>query len=259
MCYLTTQKNFSLKTIKDNFSRQAADYSKYRPSYPKALYDFIYSHCKQFENALDCASGNGQVALTLSTQFEKVSAIDISNNQIAYAVPADNVEYSVQRAESTIFPDESFDLITVGQAYHWFDFEAFVMEANRLLKPEGLIAIWSYSVFRVNRVLNEYIDDFFYNVTGPYWDPERKWVDNQYQDIPFDFDELPHDFTFEIKNEFTLEELEGYLNTCSAVHHYIIKEGKNPVTPFIKRISSLWQESMPVVYPGFIRIGRKKA
>ena len=247
-----------MKPIKDNFSKQAQHYSKFRPSYPKSLYEFIFMHCNHFDKALDCATGNGQVAIVLSDRFDSVCAIDISGNQIAHAQEAGNIEYSVQRSESTLFQDEAFDLITVGQAYHWFDFEAFGKEANRLLKPEGLIAIWSYGIFRVNPVLNEYIDDFLNNVTGPYWDPERKWVDNHYVDMPFHFSELDHDFTFEIHNEFNLDELTGYLNTWSAVHHYIRKEGKNPVEYFVDRVSALWGDSQQIVQPGFLRLGRKR-
>ncbi|GAB5522188.1 MAG: class I SAM-dependent methyltransferase [Roseivirga sp.] len=246
-----------MKAPKDNFSGQSANYNRYRPAYPQELYDFIFSHCSQFGSALDCATGNGQVAKFLSKKFTKVLATDISQNQLAEAYQATNIEYSAQRAEKTDFPDHTFDLITVGQAYHWFDFEAFGKEANRLLKPDGLIAIWTYGLLRLDDTLTPLLDSFYKNVTGPYWDDERKWVDQGYREMPFYFKEIDTDFSFQIHTRFTIDDFKGYLNTWSGVKHFISKEGYNPVDQFIEEIGSHWHNvSLKVHYPGFVRIGK---
>ena len=246
-----------MKAAKDNFSALAKGYSKYRPDYPQTLYDHLYTHCGAFEQVWDCATGNGQVALSLSTQFKNVYASDLSEAQIAQAAQADNIHYSVQRAESTNFPDDFFDLITVGQAYHWFDFEAFGKEANRVLKPGGLVAIWSYHLMRTHPEFDQHIDDFYLNVVGPYWDEERNWVDKRYEDVPFHFDPVPTDFTFPIVKEFNLADLEGYMNTWSAVRHFKNQRGFNPVDDFIQKVATLWSGSVKVTFPGFVKLGRK--
>jgi len=245
-----------LKTTKDNFSDQSANYQRYRPVYPEVLYDFILSHCSAFSSALDCATGNGQVASVLSKQFAEVHATDISQNQLDEASRASNIRYSRQRAEKTNFPDNAFDLITVGQAYHWFDFMAFGKEASRLLKPDGVIAIWTYGLLRLNETLTSALDKFYQDVTGPYWDEERKWVDQEYQTVPFPFEEISTDFSFQIRTEFTIEQFEGYLNTWSGVKHFIAKEGYNPIGAFIAEIKPHWKGQQKVAYPGFVRLGK---
>jgi hypothetical protein len=52
---------------KDLFSENAADYSAYRPDYPDQLFEFIFSHVKDFDTAWDCGTGNGQATTTASS------------------------------------------------------------------------------------------------------------------------------------------------------------------------------------------------
>lgn len=121
--------------MKDNFSKQAAGYAKYRPVYPPELYDFILANAPRKQAAWDCGTGNGQAANELAKTFDKVYATDISQKQIEKAVQQSNIFYSVQPAEQTNFPGNSFDLITVAQALHWFKFDDFYTELKRVAKP----------------------------------------------------------------------------------------------------------------------------
>ena len=73
--------------MKDNFSKQADIYAKYRPQYPQELFDFILQHVDTKQNAWDCATGNGQSAKVLANYFENVFATDISQKQIDNAEP----------------------------------------------------------------------------------------------------------------------------------------------------------------------------
>ena len=109
--------------MKDLFSQQAAEYAKYRPNYPQNLYDFIFKHVKSFGSAWDCGTGNGQAAAALAKKFKHVVATDLSENQIRHADLKPNITYIVCRAEKTAFQNQSFDLVTVAQALHWFDFD----------------------------------------------------------------------------------------------------------------------------------------
>src|SRR5690606_25252356 len=126
-------------------------YSRFRPHYPEALFQFLKAQLGGFDNAWDCGTGSGQVALPLSLFFTSVYATDISNSQIANAHKRKNIHYSVQPAETTNFEPRKFDLITVGQAIHWFDFEKFYAEANRTLKANGTIAIMGYGLLITNK------------------------------------------------------------------------------------------------------------
>ena len=156
--------------MKDLFSGHAADYALYRPTYPKALYDWMFERVEKVDHAWDCGTGNGQVANVLVERFNKVEATDISEAQMQQAKPLSNVHYHVCSAEITPFAEDSFDLITVGQALHWFDFERFNDEVKRVGKPNSLIAVWTYELVRVSPEIDVVINDFYQNTVGEYWD-----------------------------------------------------------------------------------------
>src|SRR5690606_16087264 len=135
-------------------------------------------------------TGNGQVAAELLNLFSKVYATDISQKQLDNALRNPNIHYSLQPAENSGFSDRMFDLITVAQAVHWFQFEKFYEEVRRTLKDEGMLAIMGYSLFRSNNRTEEIINEFYKNILGSYWDEERKYLDEHYKTIPFPFNEL---------------------------------------------------------------------
>ena len=244
--------------MKDNFSTQAKEYSKYRPHYSQEVIDYIVSFVKEHNEALDVATGNGQVAGKLSDYFDKVYAIDISTKQLDNAIQKDNIIYSEQPAEHTNFSDKQFDLITVAQAIHWFDFDAFYKEVYRILKPDGVFAVLGYGQFSMNPDSNRIVTDFYENTIGPYWDPERIYVDENYTTIPFPFEELEaKQFSIEFTWEF--EHLIGYLDTWSAVQHYIKKNGTNPIDSIREELKASWEKGDKKVYfPLLLRIGKLK-
>src|SRR5690349_10648465 len=109
----------------DRFSAQADLYARYRIDYPPELYAFLLATVPRRQRAWDCATGNGQVAAVLAQYFKHVDATDISQAQLDQAAARPNITYQLAPAEHTPFPDNSFALITVAQALHWFDQEAF--------------------------------------------------------------------------------------------------------------------------------------
>lgn len=242
--------------MKDNFSKQSAGYAKYRPGYPQQMYDFILVHVHQKRQAWDCATGNGQAAIELAKRFDKVYATDISQKQIDNAVQEINIIYSIQPAEQTDFPDESFDLITVAQALHWFRFNEFYTEVKRVAKPNSIFAAWTYSLLRISKDIDKLIEEHHYDTLGPYWDEERKYVNEEYSSVPFPFEKLKAP-VFAMHYEWALEELEGYLNTWSALQKFIAAKEYNPVERLIPRIKSHWtQEKMKIYFPVHLLMGR---
>jgi ubiquinone/menaquinone biosynthesis C-methylase UbiE len=163
---------------KDLFSEQSKLYAQFRPTYPKELFDYILQFVEERKTAWDCATGNGQAATALAEYFEKVEASDISEAQISNAVKRENIEYHICSAETTPFRDNNFDLITVAQAYHWLNWKEFYIEAIRVGKPNAVVAIWTYNtLFSNDEKLNAIIRHFYLDITGLYWDKERKYVD----------------------------------------------------------------------------------
>jgi len=245
---------------KDLFSAHADIYARYRPLYPKQLYDFILMHVKQKNAALDCGTGNGQCAAILADYFKEVHATDISEKQITNAVIKPNLHYHICDAEKTSFANNSFDLITCATAVHWFRFEKLFTEMKRVGKNDAVFACWAYNVFRTDQPqLNEMIHDFYWETIHDYWDPERSHVDAQYTTIPFPFDEIPNP-GFATHLEWGLDTMEGYLNTWSAVQHYIGKNNINPVTELLERIMQKFDRDikLKMTFPIFMRIGTIK-
>ncbi len=242
--------------MKDNFSKQSAGYAKYRPAYPQQLYDFIFQHVRNKQAAWDCATGNGQAAKELAKGFDKVYATDISQKQIDNAVQQSNIFYSVQPAEKTDFPDNSFDLITVAQALHWFRFDDFYKEVTRVAKANSIFAGWTYSLLRISKEIDALIEDHHNNTLGNYWDEERKYVNEEYRTIPFPFKKLVSP-GFAISYEWTHEELEGYFNTWSALQKFIAAKNYNPVSELMTRIKTFWDhEKMKINFPIHLLIGK---
>ncbi|MEI6950202.1 class I SAM-dependent methyltransferase [Paraflavisolibacter sp. H34] len=243
--------------MKDNFSTRSDQYAKYRPGYPPELFDYLDSLVPGKKTAWDCGTGNGQVAYELAKLFDQVYATDISAAQMEQAPTVPNIFYSVQPAEQTDFPEGLFDLVVVAQAIHWFDFEKFYSEVRRTSKPGALIAVTGYGRINVAPELDAVIDDFYHNVIGPYWDQERRYIEEHYTTIPFPFEEIEAP-RFVLKRHWTLEHLIGYLNTWSAVKHFIGQQGYNPVDRLSPVLERHWgtQPIREVQFPLLLRIGR---
>ena len=243
--------------MKDNFSSQSDQYAKYRPGYPSDFFEYLYTILPGREAAWDCGTGNGQVAFELAKVMEVVFATDISQSQIDNAADAPNIFYSVQPAEATGFPDRQFDLIVVAQAIHWFNFDKFYAEVRRTAKKGALLVVTGYGKVRVSAEIDKIVDDFYRDVIGPYWDKERRYVDEDYLTIPFPFDEIQTP-VFVNRLNWTADHLIGYLKTWSAVKHFSKQNGYNPVDDLRPDIDRSWgpQPERDVRFPLLLRIGR---
>ena len=243
---------------KDLFSRQSDLYAKYRPTYPRELYEYILSFVKEKNIAWDCATGNGQAAVVLADYFKKVRATDISPAQIEKATGKENIEYSVCSAESTPFAENTFDLVTVAQAYHWIKWDEFKKEVTRVCKPTAVIAVWTYySRTTDDERIDKAVNNFYEQVTKPYWDYERKYVDEKYSTVDFDYELLPVK-DFETVLNWKREDLVGYISSWSAIQKFIRVNGYSPISMIEEEIKKLWPEGevKKVVFPIYLKLGR---
>ena len=243
---------------KDLFSNQANEYAKYRPTYPIELFEYILSFVENKIIAWDCATGNGQAAGALSRYFEKVIATDISEAQLQNVIQKDNISYQISQAEKTTFPDNSFDLVTAATAYHWFDHKAFYKEATRVGKNRCVVAIWTYTTLISNdENLNKLYQHFYQKIIKAYWEPERKYVDEKYETVDFDFSPLPSKI-FYSDYHWTKEQFKGYIETWSAVQKYKKLNGESPLLQIAEVLDQTWpnNEIKVISFSIHLRIGR---
>lgn len=227
-------------SYKDNFSQQAQSYAKFRPRYPQALYDFILKNVSERNLAWDCATGNGQVATELAPHFTKVIATDASAAQIGQAQAMPNIEYLVAKADQTPLEDNSVDLITVGQALHWFAGEPFYSEVRRVAKSGALLICFAYGLFKCDQELYDILERLYADILGDaYWDPERKYIEKSYSTIPFPFDEIAVPY-FIMEFSWDYDTLLGYLHSWSAVQKYIKAHQSNPIELIEADLKKYW-------------------
>ena len=242
----------------DRFSGHAADYARYRIDYPGELYDHLLTLVPSRHAAWDCATGNGQVAVSLANYFEQIEATDLSPNQLTNAVQRPNIAYQVANAESAPFADESFDLITVGQALHWFDVPTFHSEAQRVLKPKGIIAEWGYGLNAVNAPIDALVRFIYTDVVGPFWDPQRRHIETEYRELAFDFSGGRFSRISTTKS-WLVEWFMNYLRTWSAVQGFRRLHGFDPIDQFDSDFRRLWGPIYREVrFPIFLRTGIRK-
>ena len=242
----------------DRFSTQSALYARYRTTYPPELYDWLWPQVPAWHRAWDCATGNGQVAAVLAGRFAQVEATDLSAQQLAQAPPLPNVHYQVAQAEHAPFADASFDLITVGQAVHWFDEPAWHREVQRVARPGAVLAEWGYNLCRLDTPeLNRVLDQFHDETSAPYWDANRHHIADEYARIPFPFADVQQ-ARFDVRKHWRIADMLGYLRTWSATANYARQHGGADMVAFVAdELTRLWGAGeREVVVPIFARAGR---
>ena len=246
-----------MTNFKDYFSGHAAEYAKFRPRYPDELFEYLTSISPRHELAWDCATGNGQAAVELARHFNSVIATDASAQQIESAESNDQVSYRVAPAEASGLDSASVDLILVAQALHWFDIDRFFTEAKRVLKDDGVLAISSYKVLEITPEIDVIIWKFYRETTGPFWPLERDLVETDYKNIQLPFPELTHR-QFEMRTQWNLIQLLGYLRTWSATQRFIAARGFDPVDSLAQELGAIWknpEEVRKIKWPLHVRVG----
>ncbi len=251
------QKELELRgDFKDHFSTQSDGYAKHRPTYPPALFQFLASLVTHRKTAWDCATGNGQAAIALTEYFPRVIATDASEAQISAATHKPGVEYRLATAERSGLADGSVDLITVAQALHWFDEKAFMEEVQRVIRANGVLAVWCYELCTVNAECDAIVDRLYTDIVGDYWLPERVTIEDGYSDVAMPGVELPVP-DFSMQSQWQAADMLGYFRTWSATQRYVSDRGTDPVAEIEAELVAAWGEEKRVVsWPLVIRASR---
>ena len=241
----------------DHFSSVAAQYAASRPRYPDDLFAWLASLASRRRVAWDAGTGSGQAAIGLAGHFDEVIATDASAGQIAEAIPHPRVDYRVEPAERSGLAAGSVDLVAAAQALHWFDIPAFHAEVARVLRADGVLAVWTYAL----PVLGDSTLDAelarFHDQVRRWWPPERRLVDTGYRTIPFPFAEITPP-VFAMTAHWDLERFLAYLRTWSAVTRCQRATGVDAVAA-ASGFSAAWGragEPRRVQWPLSLRAGR---
>ncbi len=230
-------------SFSDHFGSVAGAYAHYRPTYPAPLFDWLAGVAPGRHRAWDCATGTGQAAVALAAHFAEVVATDASAGQLAAASPHPRVHYRLGAAESSGLESASLDLATVAQAVHWFDRPGFFREVERVLRPGGVLAVWSYGIPELEgEGPDALLQHFYSDIVGPYWPPEKALVENGYRDLvlPFEILETP---CFAMDVAWGLEQVLGYCSSWSASARYREALGSDPIDHLRPALAAAWGEA----------------
>lgn len=244
--------------FKDHFSGHSTAYAAFRPTYPRALATELKNISPGRQLALDVACGSGQLTVLLAEQFDRVVGTDASAAQIAASQPHERVTYKVALAEESGLPESCVDLVTVAQAAHWLNLDAFYREVRRVARPGAVVALICYGLHRIDDAIDRVVERFYSETVGRYWPPERRFIEERYRSVPFPFDDirLPE---LSMEADWRLDDLLNYLSTWSAVQAARRATGVDPIAPLAEELRQVWgDEEMKrrITWPLTVRAGR---
>jgi len=231
----------SFADAKQRFSNRVADYVRYRPGYPSGLIDLLSEKCGLLpqHKVADVGSGTGLLARLLLANGNLVFCVE-PNEEMRRAgedfLSSFPTFFSVAgSSEATTLPGASVELVTVAQAFHWFEPVATRREFQRILKPNGWVAVIcndrrvSETAFGrgYEDVLVRYGTDYT-RVKDAY--PEMRGMEEFFGTDNFQHEQLPN------FQEFDFYGLAGRVRSSS----YAPKEGHMNFAPMIAALRELF-------------------
>jgi SAM-dependent methyltransferase len=210
-----------------NFGLTADDYAKYRAGFPDEFFERVFGDgiVKIGDSLVDLGTGTGTLARGFAAHGCNVIGVDISAQLLEQAKDLcmqENVEveFRFAKAEETGLPDASFDIVSAGQCWHWFDRPKTAEEVMRLLKPEGRVLIAHFDwlslegnvVDATEKLIEKYNPDWyvkFGNKTGVYPDWFRDLGEAGFVEI--------QSFSFDLDVPYTADAWRGRIRASSGV------------------------------------------
>src|SRR5688500_13886027 len=119
-----------------SFGGVADEYDSARPGYPDDAVAWLVG--RRRASVLDLGAGTGKLTRSLVAAGHDVIAVDPSEPMLDRLVAASpQVRAATGTAEAIPLPDDSVDVVTVAQAFHWFEPARALSEIARVLRPSG--------------------------------------------------------------------------------------------------------------------------
>jgi ubiquinone/menaquinone biosynthesis C-methylase UbiE len=235
---------FSAKTA-------AQRYAKGRPYFHPPIINRIKEFLtitEPLSSALDIGCGTGLSAIALKGIAQHISGVDASVEMIALAAKETGIRYFVASAENLPFQTNEFDLLTLSQVFHWLDPNRFLVEAARVLRPNGWLI--AYDNYFSGKVANSEFHGWYKEYLARYPVPPRREVAFTPEIIaPYGF-HLRRKERYENTIKFSLEGLVDYLITQSNVIA-LVEGGRESMEE-----ARIWLTR--IVKPMFGKVGEKE-
>ena len=227
------------------FDKRAAEYSKYRPSYPPGILTILGSEIRFSPDTIvaDIGSGTGLLSKLFLQNGNIVHAVE-PNDQMRSFAEQDLSSFprfhSIRgRAEHTTLRDASVDLVAVGQALHWFDPQLSTREFSRILRSDGSVLIAYNDRNRGDPVMRDY------EAIITKHERDRASVPDVNDDYISKFFQDGRRRVFTLPNEQFLdsEGLSGRLASASYMPSVVDEKRFEAMKADVSRLFETWQES----------------
>jgi hypothetical protein len=132
---------------------------------------------------------------------------------------------------------------------------------RRVLKPDGVIAAWTYNAVEITPEIDALIWYYYRDIVGEYWPERIRYIEERYETLPFPFEEIiPPKFVMEI--QWNLIQLAGFLDSWSATQRYKAQKGRHPLELIWNKLAAAWgdeTETRLIRWPLHFRIGHNRS
>ncbi|WP_413163060.1 class I SAM-dependent methyltransferase [Capilliphycus salinus ALCB114379] len=250
---MTEIKSDSLPLYQKNpltrFSSRATEYAQYRPTYPPEVIAQILEGWSNISTivAADLGAGTGISSRLLADRGVRVLAVEPNEAMRQEATPHPRIEWRNGTAEATKLANQSVDLVTAFQAFHWFNPSPTLEEFCRILKPDGRVAIvWNHRN-RKDEFTQEFSQVLKQASKSRSWEYEKRHTLTTLQES-CRFQNIRHFVSFH-QQPLDLTGLIGRTQSSS----YIPTEGTEAeeVIAQLEKLYQKWKDEQQLVYIGY--------